>query len=409
MQLDLRRSKWRELDMVSKWAIVVWSLAICIPLARAALAPHASTVYVIFADAARNWSAGQDLYQFSPEPYRYSPFVAILFEPFSWLPDGLGGFVWRLGSVAILLFSLNRFCIKVLPESLSTSHKAILFLLIAPLCIGNLNNGQSNILIIGLLLAALACVMEELWNWAGFCLALACLFKIYPIALALLLILYFPRQLGLRFVGMILAGLLLPFLLQNPSYVLDQYSGWLNHLQHDDRQVLAKELWYLDLRLLWRTYVAPMSPAAYMLIQLGVGAAIGLVCWLAKKASWSRQHLTLLAFGLASCWMTVLGPASESSTYVLLAPISSWLVLKAFENKNQMDWTRNLFLLAYGLLLTSQMANWFPFGREFQHKGPQPLAAILIFVGIVIEAIPAMASSRRNIQILTSSTRSEAA
>jgi hypothetical protein len=216
MQLDLARSKWQEMAVVTKCAIVVWSLAVCIPLTRAALAPHASTVYVIFADAARNWSAGQDLYQLSPEPYRYSPFVAILFEPFSWLPDALGGFLWRLVSASILLVSLNWFCNKVLPKALSAFHKAILFLLIAPLCIGNLNNGQSNILIVGLLLAAQAAVMEDRWNLAGFCLALACLFKIYPIALALLLILHFPRQLGLRFVGMVLAGLLLPFLLQNP-------------------------------------------------------------------------------------------------------------------------------------------------------------------------------------------------
>jgi hypothetical protein len=146
-----------------------------------------------------------------------------------------------------------------------------------------------------------------------------------------------------------------------------------------------------------------------MLIQLSVGAAIGLVCWLAKKASWSRQNLTLLAFGLACCWMTVLGPASESSTYVLLAPISSWLVLRAFVSKNRVGWTRNLFLLAYGLLLASQMSNWFPFGRDFQHMGPQPLAAILIFMGIMVEAVPALATSKRAIQITPLSTRSEVA
>src|SRR6266702_1153946 len=125
MQLDLPRSKWRELSLVTKCTSLVWSLAVCIPLARAVLAPHSSTVYVIFADAARNWSTGQDLYQFSPEPYRYSPFVAILFEPFRWLPDALGGFMWRLTGAALLLVSLRWFCNKVLPESLSTTHKAV--------------------------------------------------------------------------------------------------------------------------------------------------------------------------------------------------------------------------------------------------------------------------------------------
>jgi hypothetical protein len=390
-QLELVSAKWRSFSVTTKWALIVWSLVIVIPLARAAMAPRSNTVYIIFADAARNWSNGQDLYRASPEPYRYSPFVAILFEPFSRLPDSLGGLLWRLTNAGVFLFSLGWFCRKVLPASLSTTHLSVLFLMIAPLCIGNLNNGQSNLLIVGLFLAAVATLMEERWNLTALCLVLACLFKIYPIALALLLILYYPRQLSLRFIAMIAAGLFLPFLLQSPQYVVDQYAGWLDHLRNDDRQVLARELWYLDFRLLWRSWFAPLSHETYLVIQLLVGMAIGFVCWLAKRAMWPREKLALLSLGLASCWMTVCGPASESATYVLLAPMSAWLALDSIRSK-PISLSKGLFLFSYALLLASQISNWFPFGREFQHLGPQPLAAIFIFLGIVIESLPALIS-----------------
>jgi hypothetical protein len=372
------------------------------------MAPRTSTVYIIFADAARNWSNGQDLYRFSPEPYRYSPFVAILFEPFSRLPDFLGGLLWRLANAGVFLVSLHWFCRRVLPASLPATQLSVLFLMIAPLCVGNINNGQSNLLIIGLFLAALAGIKEDRWNLAAFCLALACLFKIYPIALALLLVLYYPRQLSFRLIAMIAAGVFMPFLLQNRHYVWDQYAGWLDHLRNDDRQVLARELWYLDLRLLWRFWFTPLSYELYLLVQLIVGMTIGLICWLAKRAAWSSEKLAVLSLGLGCCWMTVCGPASESSTYVMLAPLSAWLALQAL-NERPTPWHKSLFLCAYLLLLASQISNWFPFGREFQHLGPQPLAAILIFLGIVIESLSALISQGSLGHTTTTSSCSQAA
>ncbi|MFL5242921.1 MAG: glycosyltransferase family 87 protein [Gemmataceae bacterium] len=394
MPLSNLASKWRGLSFATKCAILVWCFAVVLPLTRAALAPHVNSVYVIFVQAARHWSAGQDLYQVSYEPFRYSPLVAVTFEPFSWLPDWLGGVSWRLLGAAIFLAALGWFCQGLLPASLSVNQRSVLFILASPLCVGNLNNGQSNLLMIGLLVAALSAGMKERWNLASFCVALAVLFKIYPVVVGLLLMLLYPRRFGFRFLGMLSAGLALPFLFQSPSYVLEQYAGWLRHLESNDRQLLPQGLWYIDMRLLFRLWIVPISYQGFFVVQAVTGLVIALVCWLAKKAFWPREKELILVLGLACCWMTAFGPASESATYVLLAPIASWLFLVSFQAQSPW-WQRTLCFAGYGLLLASQLANWIPGGKIFQGWGPQPLAALLFLVGILAEFVVNLLSAQK--------------
>src|SRR5258708_13052224 len=109
MRLNVLASKWNGFSFTTKAAILAWIFALVLPLTRAALAPHTNSVYMIFAKAACNWSAGQDLYQACHEPFRYSPLVAVLFEPFSQLPDWLGGLSWRFSAPPILFGALSWF------------------------------------------------------------------------------------------------------------------------------------------------------------------------------------------------------------------------------------------------------------------------------------------------------------
>ena len=69
-----------------------------------------------------------------------------------------------------------------------------LLMLVLPLAIGNLNNGQSNSLVLAVTVAGLAAVASERWNLAAVLIALACLFKVYPIAVGMLLAALYPRR-----------------------------------------------------------------------------------------------------------------------------------------------------------------------------------------------------------------------
>ena len=65
----LRRPRWEQV------AVAVWLTILLVVCLRCLVSSQSSTVYPIFAQAARNWLDGTDLYSPGHDPYRYSPFV----------------------------------------------------------------------------------------------------------------------------------------------------------------------------------------------------------------------------------------------------------------------------------------------------------------------------------------------
>jgi hypothetical protein len=366
-----------------KRAVLVWVVALLVCSGRPLLQPHASSVYPIFADAGANWLAGRELYRSNDHPYRYSPLVAAFLAPWSLLPAGVGGALWRVLNAAIYLPALAWWGRTILPGRLTRSQRGALFLLIVPLSLGNVYNGQCNPLVLGLLLASLAAVRFRRWNLASAGLAVACLFKGYPLAIALLLAALYPRQLAGRLALALGLGLALPLLLQHPAYVASQTQSWFHYLRHEDRQELGLELWYRDLRLLAHLCRVPLTPAVYLGLQL-VGAAVVLLsCLLAQRHGWSGRRLLTWLLALGCFWMTVLGAAAESCTYILLAPSLAGAVLVAQRERWPVP-ARALLLLSFGLFLVTQAAVWFPFGKHWHTLGLHPLAALLFLAGFVI-------------------------
>jgi hypothetical protein len=383
-----RLGRWERL------AVALWAAACVGVCALFVGGGHGHSVYPIFVGAARHWLAGADLYQPCAEPYRYSPLVALLFVPFSLLPDAAGEVLWRGLNVAVFLGALAWWCRAVLPGALTRRQFAAIFLLVLPLALGNVHNGQSNILVLGLLLAAVAALgtahesgtARRRCALAGACIALACLFKVYPLAVGLLLTAVHPRRFGRWLLPALVVGVLLPFLLQEPSYVLQQYAGWLHHLQSSDRSVMPVELCYRDLQLVFRVCGAPLAGRTYLEIQLLAAGTLAAVCVAGRCLGWPQRRLLPLLTALVCCWMTVFGPATESATYVLLAPTAAWAVLETCLERRPLL-LRCLVFAAYGLLISAQLANWLPNGRSLQALGLQPVAALLLLTNALAGAL----------------------
>src|SRR5207249_4467291 len=103
--------------------------------------------------------AGHNLYTLTQyDVYRYSPLVAAAFVPLGSLPDWLGGVLWRLLSAAVYLSALAWWGRTMMqpraplpggqPDlrdaaAMDRTGLAWLFLLVIPLSLDNLNNGQS--------------------------------------------------------------------------------------------------------------------------------------------------------------------------------------------------------------------------------------------------------------------------
>ena len=261
-------------------------------------------------------------------------------------------------------------------------------LAVIPLSVGNINNGQANPLLLGLLLATTAAAARERWNLAAAFCAAACLLKLYPIALALLLAGAYPRRFTPRFLIALAAGLLLPFAMQHPEYVARQYANWWSNLLGDDRsQGDLAGIGYRDLWLLFCNLHLPISRPAYVGVQLLTAGLVGATClagrWL---AGWRPTEVLNAALHLSVCWMTLCGPATEAATYMLVAPTLALAFLQCCRGSAPL-WQRGLvfastaaFTAALAGCLMSRTSAWTAYGFH-------PLGALLLFVAVGADCV----------------------
>jgi len=368
--------------------IAIWVIATIAVCGRVALTKSSrQDLFPVYQNAGQAWLNGQDLYRNSKFDYRYSPLFAAAMAPMARLPEKLASISWRLLSVSCFLAALSWTCRVGIPDKFASEKSSLIFLLILPLSLGNLNNGQANLFVLAALLAGMAAVMRGWWMAAAIVLTIAGMIKIYPFAIALLLVAMFPRPLLWRFALCLLVAVALPFALQKIDYVSRQYHDWLIYLRTEDRTSRSLSEWYSDLRLLFRVWFVPLSTTTYVVIQLAAGTAIGVVAVVGKIRHWSIQRLIAWIFSLSCCWMTLFGPATESATYVLIAPATAWIVCELLIRGGGAIETAWVAVI-YGLQLLARIAGWFGGMKHFGvYASPLALSALLLAAYLLRPAI----------------------
>jgi Glycosyltransferase family 87 len=390
MQPEGLTARWLGIDPWIRTAVCLYLVLVVATCTRSALRPHRQSLFPVWKLAGHDWLTSHDLYADKPggDPirlsYRYSPLVAGLFTVCDLVPEALGNVVWRVINIAAFLAALGWWLAKGLPFECNPARRGLVFLLAAPLALGSLNNGQVNLLLIALMLAAVTASGLERWNVAALCLALAIMFKLYPVALALLLVMVYPRRLGLRLlIGLALVAAV-PFLMQDPEYVARQYQLWFGKVADGDnhRRFWPLDAGYRDVWLLIRAWEMPVDLHWYTRLQLAGGASCAVFTFLAILRLGRGRETLFAVLTMAMAWMLLLGPAPESCTYVLAAPtMTVWLVYTA----GTRNWPAHyLAVCGYGLLILCVIAGTYsPMIRLYQGSGLQPVGVILYSVGFV--------------------------
>ncbi len=394
----LRLRHWQRLALVA-WFVLLAGVGL-----RLGLRPRTQTVYPIFAQAGRDWMDGEDVYRLDrcpgapPAPtsmgellrprtrapvgwglesYRYSPLVAALLVPVSLLPDRAGELLWRLGNVAALLAAARWWLRRAAPYLLSRSQRGLFLLVLVPFSIGSVNNGQTNPLLLALLLATFTACAERRFNLASLCFALAFWLKLYPLVFGLLLVLMYPRPLGWRLPLAVLLFGAGAFVLQRPEYVAAEYVTFARALSLDDRSDWPTGAAYRDLRLLCRVFGLSIGAEAYTALRLGSAILVAALCWAGRRWSVRRRLNSTLNLGL--CWVLLFGPATESPTYQLLGPVMAWAVIDAWRR----PLARAVVVASAAAATVAIGANLFPWASQVHAFAPQPLSALLLF-GLLI-------------------------
>lgn len=376
-------SRVRHFSLFTVIAVTLWAALFIGIFIRTARFPHKNTVVTTYLEAGVHWTRGENLYE-GQRGFVYSPPTAAAFAALAVLPPGLGNGVWRLLNAVVFLGGvalwLRRGFFAVPP-----GRVPLVFILLLPLAIGNFNNGQVNPLVIGLLTIGVACAEQERHWLAAGCIAVAAYLKIYPLAIGMLLAVLYPRRFSWRLLVM-LAGIgVLAFALQRPAYVLEQYRLWLATRAADNRLEYAAEIMPRDFWLLLRLVHADIGQNAYRVLQLLTAAALAAVCAYGRWNRWPSALLARIVLVFGCLWMLLFGPASESATYILLAPPLVLALAETGERKVPAS-LRAIVIAVYALLVLGLASN------SFLHlkKGPatmcvQPAAAVLFVLYSALE------------------------
>ena len=363
-------------------AILAWTVALSAIVGKIVASPERVTNVNRYLKAGRAWIEGSPLYIYTPNKgFVYGPFSAVCYALASYLPDVWTRILWCLLSAALLLGGMWAMMTSGPFSQLPTPRRGLAFLLVLPLSLGNFDSAQANAFLLGLIMIAFAAASAERWTIAAIALAVAVHWKVYPVVAGLLLILLFPRGFSWRFVLAVVITGLIPFLFQNASYVIDQYRLWYDTRTADNRldyslTIAPRDLWFI----LVQAAGLPISQTVYRLIQAVVGLAIATYCLWGRVNDLPKERLLAGTFSLVCAWMTLLGPASELYTYLLVAPAVAFEMVAAFSKRGDAV-SRSLVLAAFLFLLAAILrVGFFPRYENAYALSLQPLGALFFLV-----------------------------
>jgi hypothetical protein len=338
-------------------ALALWFVAMIIVCVRAYRHPGSHSVFGTYRNAGAAWIQQKQIYGIGGSAFLYSPLIAAFYSPFALISQNASEVIWRflLGVALPLSLWFNSRALF----SFSKNTFACLLLLILPLTLSNLNQGQANVVLIVLLLVATTTASQSQWWTCAFCASVSIYWKLYPVVFALVLTIIFPKKLTLRILLALVVLLVISLILQKPSYVLREYGSWFVHLASDRRRATEYYGKWRDFYLLLRLIGIPISTMSWKVVEVMAGLLVAAICFVQTRLCQSRVTLGFSAMSLAIAWMLLFGPATEAATYTLIAVPSAYLVIFGWSEAARVA-LRTMSTLTYlGFVAADMINSWF--------------------------------------------------
>ena len=310
-------------------------------MAAVIIAGSNRTVVPSYRIAALNWLAGRGLYDGTGVGgFVYLPQSAIFFVPFAVLPQVLGEVLWRLFNIGTYAMGIRSFA-RLASKGSLTELFPLVTLVTIPMAWDCARNGQATLAMTGFMLLSVVDVSRSLWCRATLWLAFAAAIK--PLAVVLvLLVMAIYRPMTWRLLIGTLALSLSPFLLQYPTYVLEQYLACLHNMATAAHVGVAAHGWTTPFTAL-RVAGIDISEDIQTVIRLVAAAGTLVLCAFARRRH-NVARSAVFIFSLAALYLLLFSPRTENNTYAMLGPVIGVFLAWAFQaEKRSME----------GILLTA--------------------------------------------------------
>jgi hypothetical protein len=358
---------------------LVLALVVMVTSVRAFFQPRKHSVFSCYYMSGLHWTERQSLYDKADmgngiDVFRYHPSFAVLMVPFCHLPENVAGMVWRIIGGCCLGFVMMA-ALKAESKSVSAGLLTVAGIPWIVCSLTSLNNGQLNVELMAAVAGATLLAMRQKSIGCGVLLGIAIVLKIFPIAYLGLFALVMPWGMIIAAICAICGFLVLPFITAPSDYALREYQSWVSFLSVDDRSFYSLKDGYRDLWMLWRLSGLPTHRPTYQLIQVLGGLILCLpVVWAHGRLN--QRSLCRLIFGLSTGWILLLGPSSESSTYILLGPWLFWTIVESYKIRRDI---RDYCLWgSIVCLVLSATGGLFKSAAEWHALGWHPAAAMFL-------------------------------
>lgn len=355
--------------------------------------------YVIFKESFFHLLHGQDLYRYFPSDhwdlYKYSPTFALLFSFMSVLPDWLGLPTWLLLNALVLSLGVallpsegraggeitgsgGNAATRLVPP-LSDQKKALILLFCAPEMLLSLQNDQSNALMAGLIILALALAERSKYFLSAMCIVLSVYIKIYG-GLAFILYLFYPGKVRLAIYALAWTALLaiLPLLVVDIHQLGFLYQSWYRLLMEDRSASVGVsvegilENWF---------HAAPHANAVTL-----VGLVVFLLPFAVSIQRYKDYAWRLLMLSSLLIWIVIFNHKAESPTFVIaMSGIGLWYFGSITPKKPDL-----VLLIAAFIGVTLSVSDAVPWDIRqniVQRYDLKAVAPLLIWCRITLQAI----------------------
>ncbi|MBI1335403.1 MAG: DUF2029 domain-containing protein [Phycisphaera sp.] len=321
MPTATRRWSWTDRgSIVNTW--VGWVIVALVMAILAGLNPHQRTVTNSYRDAAERWWAGQPIYEDTQTTFGflYLPQSALVYSPFIVGPAGLSEAVYRVVITGLYAMALWRLCGWVWPTR-GGGLFPLASLLVLPLAIGALRNGQANVPLFALMALAAVDAHDGKYVRCAALLALALAVKPLAVVMILLVVAIHPRKMALPMLAALLVVFLLPFVFQpwhasGGGYAWSQYTAAYEKLRSAASPVEP----YQDLRGMLMAWGVDVPEKVLTMVRAVAAMGTLALAYVAQRR-WPARQAGFALLALALGYLMVFNPRTEGTSYVMWQPV----------------------------------------------------------------------------------------
>jgi len=249
--------------------------------------------------------------------------------PFALLPKAAGEIAWRLVSISIFAISI-RSMTRLIAERTGKDLFPLMSLVAIFVGWDCARNGQATLLMTAFMLLAVDDIARSrLWTatlWL--CLSVA----IKPLSIVLvLLVIAIDRPMSWRLVVGMLLTALAPFLVQHPSYVIEQYRACIENMRTAAHMGVVAHGWTTPFTAL-RVFGLDVPEKVQTVIRLAAALGTLGLCFSARKR-YDPARSAVFVYSLAALYLILFSPRTENNTYAMLGPVAGYVLADAVARK----------------------------------------------------------------------------